>query len=384
MKKIAMVLSMEPQDGGGYQYAMLMAECLKRLSIDHFELIAICTNRIWVQWCRENHIKYVRLNWFAYTEREIKRNLFCTIYSRIYSMYITDVGKIIRKEEIDILVLTSQLMYVPNLDVKIITPVFDLMHRYEPRFPEVRRGYKERELIFKSQTKYADYILTDSELGKIQFYESYFKKNRTFPHVVSLPYVVPDHVLKIQEQYIDVPDKYIFYPAQFWKHKNHINLIKAIHILKENLQDIQLVLVGSEKNCYREIKKYMVDNKLENNIKVLGFVSDENIVYLYRHAVGMIMPTYFGPTNIPPLEAMALGCPVAVSNKYAMPEQVGKAGLFFDPDSPQEIAECIRKLWNDDELRMRMRKHGYEKIKEWGQRKFENRFSIIIRDCLRN
>ena len=96
------------------------------------------------------------------------------------------------------------------------------------------------------------------------------------------------------------------------------------------------------------------------------------------------MPTYFGPTNIPPLEAMALGCPVAVSNKYAMPEQVGESGLLFNPDSPEEIAECIRKIWNDDELRMKMKELGYERINKWGQKEFENKFFYILKDCLRN
>ena len=196
--------------------------------------------------------------------------------------------------------------------------------------------------------------------------------------------MVSDHISKSEERYIDVPEKYVFYPAQFWKHKNHMNLIKAIRILREDLHDIRLVLVGSEKNCYRKIKNYIIENKLENNIKILGFVGEENIVYLYRHAVAMIMPTYFGPTNIPPLEAMALGCPVAVSNKYAMPEQVGESGLLFNPDSPEEIAECIRKIWNDDELRMKMKELGYERINKWGQKEFENKFFYILKDCLRN
>ena len=104
------------------------------------------------------------------------------------------------------------------------------------------------------------------------------------------------------------------------------------------------------------------------NVTIKGFVSDENITYLYRHAVGMIMPSYFGPTNIPPLEAMALGCPVAVSDKYAMPEQVGDAGLLFNPDSPKEIAECIRKMWCDEKLRQQMIKKGYERVNN-GRRK---------------
>ena len=157
-----------------------------------------------------------------------------------------------------------------------------------------------------------------------------------------------------------------------------MNLLKAIQILAESLSDIHLVLVGSERNNGREIKKYIRDNGLESHVTILGFVSDENITYLYRHAVGLIMPSYFGPTNIPPLEAMALGCPVAVSNKYAMPEQVGRAGLLFHPDSPEEMADCIKRLWTDDNLRERMRKDGYQRSKMWTKEKFEKKLYKII------
>lgn len=383
-KKIALVLTLEPREGGGYQYALLMAECLKRISRSNFELIAICPNRFWWRWCKDNGIRYIRVNWFSYTAEEIKKNLRFPLYSRIYNMYMTEIGKVIRKEKIDILILTGQLMYIPNLAVKVITPVFDLMHRYEPSFSEVRRDYQDRELIFKSQAKYADYILTDSELGKEQFCESYLKERSNKPYVISLPFAVPGHILNVREKYMKTPDKYVFYPAQFWKHKNHINLIKAIQILKKDICDIHLVLVGSEKNCLRQIKKYIVENGLEDNITILGFVCDENIVYLYRHAVALIMPTYFGPTNIPPLEAMALGCPVAVSNKYAMPEQIGEAGLLFNPDSPQEIADCIRKLWLDKDLRTMLSELGYQIVRGKSRKEFERRVCSLVRKCIYN
>lgn len=383
-KKIAIVLSLKPQDGGGFQYALMIAQCLKKMSNTQMELMAIHTHGYWGKWCEENNIKHTKINWPIYSETKLEKNLKFPLYSRVYSMYMTELGDLIRKEKIDILFLTGQLIFVPNLKVKIITPVFDLMHRYEPNFSEVKENYRERELLFSCQAKYADYILTDSEIGKKQFYESYLKKGGRNPHVIGLPFVAPEHIWKVKEQSIEVPEKYVFYPAQFWKHKNHLNLVKAIKILKESIPDICLVLAGSEKNCCREIKRYISDNNLEDHVIMLGFVRDENIVYLYKHAVGMIMPSYFGPTNIPPLEAMALGCPVAVSNKYAMPEQVGEAGLLFDPDLPLEIAECIRKLWLDENLRMKMKSLGYKRIKEWGPREFEKRVFKIVKKCLQN
>ena len=62
------------------------------------------------------------------------------------------------------------------------------------------------------------------------------------------------------------------------------------------------------------------------------------------------MPTYFGPTNIPPLEAMALGCPVAVSGIYGMREQCGDAVLYFNPADSHDIAQAMTRLWTDDAL----------------------------------
>lgn len=381
-KKVAVLLSTEPVLGGGHQYAMILAECLKELSLSHFELIALCTNRFWRKWCNDNCIKYSMINEIPPTHMEL--NLRFSLLCKIYNMYKTELGKIIKQEKVDVLFITTQ-SYFPNLNTKIIVPVHDLMHRYEPRFPEVSGEYLCRELMFKCQARYAEYLLTDSKLGKQQFIESYSSyMRRKAPHIVSLPFIVPEHIAEVKEEYIDVPEKYVFYPAQFWKHKNHMNLVKAIRLLSDSVSDIHLVLVGTEKNCLREIKKYIEDNKLENNISILGFVSNGNITYLYKHAIAMVMPSYFGPTNIPPLEAMALGCPVVVSNKYAMPEQVGEAGLSFNPDLPEEIAECIKQVWTDEGLRERMIKKGYQRINSWNRKHFKQRVLKIIEKCFNN
>lgn len=377
-KNIGLILPTKPEDGGQHQYALLVVMCLLEKRDTAYNLIALCGNSFWRKLCKEKEIKFLNCSFPTNSLSEQKFNCNYPFLAEIYYTYMTTLGKIIRKEKIDILFSTQQGTFLPNYKVKIISPVHDLMHRYEPRFPEVSEHFEEREIYMKCLAKYATCILVDSKLGKKQFEKSYFDKSIRNPHVVSLPFVVPEHVWNATEKYIEVPDKYVFYPAQFWKHKNHINLVKAINLLKNTIPDIHLVLVGSEKNNCNEIKKYIAENKLKNHVTILGFVSNENVTYLYRHAVGMIMPSYFGPTNIPPLEAMALGCPVAVSNKYAMPEQVGKAGLLFNPDSPEEIAECIKQLWTDKRLREKMRILGYKRVQRWTQKEFgEKLFKII-------
>jgi len=80
----------------------------------------------------------------------------------------------------------------------------------------------------------------------------------------------------------------------------------------------------------------------------------------------MVMPTFFGPTNIPPLEAFACGCPAAVSNVYGMPEQADGAALLFDPNSMEQMASVMERLWVDDELCRGLAIRGRQRIAQWG------------------
>ena len=90
------------------------------------------------------------------------------------------------------------------------------------------------------------------------------------------------------------------------------------------------------------------------------------------------MPTYFGPTNIPPLEANQYGCPVAVSNIYAMPEQLGKGAIYFDQKSDESIAYAIKKLWTDDALCAQLVHSGYKNSELRNSEQFRDNLEEII------
>jgi glycosyltransferase involved in cell wall biosynthesis len=89
-----------------------------------------------------------------------------------------------------------------------------------------------------------------------------------------------------------------------------------------------------------------------------------------------------GPTNIPPLEAMTAGCPAIVSDIYAMPDQVGDAGLMVDPLNPADIAHKISLIWNDEALRQSMIEKGFRQIQQWGSVQFNSRFKDIVDNIL--
>ncbi|MBU0528139.1 glycosyltransferase family 4 protein [bacterium] len=199
-------------------------------------------------------------------------------------------------------------------------------------------------------------------------------------HVLS--FISPKYIYKTTKSVrlkYDLPNKYLFYPAQFWEHKNHKALVRAISQLIAKLPDLKMVFVGSANNGYDSLIELIKKLGLQKVFIFLDQVPDEQMRGLYANARALIMPTFFGPTNIPPLEAFATGCPVAVSNVYGMPEQVGDAGLLFNPGSDAEIADTIYKLWTDDDITISLAKKGYQKSKDWGQTQFNQRLLEIIK-----
>lgn len=377
MDTVMVILTSKPEYGGEHQYLMLLMEALKKCDNKYFKVVAVCTNNFWLKWCKTQGISYTFLHFMPCTGKQMLNSANHPFLYLPYHRYATPLGKLIREHNVSILISGQQGIFLPYYGCKVIRPIHDLMHRYEPSFPEIASQYDEREALFGSVVKTSDLILVDSKLGKEQLLESYSKRKHDL-RIAVLPFVVSDVLLKITEEKVDVPSKYIFYPAQFWSHKNHINLVKAVEILKKSIPDIKLILVGSEKNYQKFINRYIRENSLENQVSILGFVSNGQLKYLYQHATAMVMPSYFGPTNIPPLEAMALGCPVIVSNKYAMPDQVGDAGLSFNPDLPEEIAEKIKLVWQDERLRQKMIQDGYQRVRSWKDNDFKKRFIHIV------
>ena len=214
----------------------------------------------------------------------------------------------------------------------------------------------------------------DSEVGKQHVLECYGDGISELGNKIRiLPFIPSDYIYEaedIEELPYSIFSKYIFYPAQFWTHKNHTRLLQAIQKLKEKGIIINLVLVGSEQNNEQTVENMIEQYGIQDQVKILGYVNNLEMVYLYKHARALVMPTLLGPTNIPQLEAFVLHCPVATSRIYAIPEQVGDAALLFDPLNVEEIAHCIERLWVDDELCQELINKGQKKAEAWGQQEF--------------
>jgi glycosyltransferase involved in cell wall biosynthesis len=251
----------------------------------------------------------------------------------------------------------------PLCDTPHIFCMADIAHVYYPQFPEVRikGALRVRNIMFRYGPANARRVMVESnELARemTRHYDVPPEKlsvvHQVLPRLFSasdMPDIGPD---------IDEP--YIFYPAQLWAHKNHRNLLLAFSRMTEAFPDLRLVLSGSAKPGSESIFRLISDLKLEERVVYLGYVPDEHMPKLYRNAAALVMPTYFGPTNIPTLEAFAFGCPAVVSDLPGVQEQTADAALRFDPDSPQDIAAKLHSVLSEPALAAKLVASGKERI----------------------
>jgi glycosyltransferase involved in cell wall biosynthesis len=168
--------------------------------------------------------------------------------------------------------------------------------------------------------------------------------------------------LNIKEKF-KINGDYIFYPAQFWAHKNHTYILKGLKILKKNYKiDLKAVFVGSDAGNLNFVKDTVKKLNLSDKVYFLGFVESEDMVALYKNSVALVMPTYFGPTNIPPMEAFALGVPVLYSDLPGLIDQVGDSALLMDLSDPGSMAKHLADLINKDGLREKLIRLSKNKI----------------------
>ncbi len=111
---------------------------------------------------------------------------------------------------------------------------------------------------------------------------------------------------------------------------------------------------------------------MEGAVQLFGFVDKDRIVALYKNAFALVYPTFFGPDNLPPLEAFALGCPVIASSVSGAQEQLGDAAILFDPKNPEEIAQKVKMLYDDPGKREELIRKGRLKAETLTMRNYVN------------
>lgn len=232
---------------------------------------------------------------------------------------------------------------------------WDMGHRSTWAFPEVasENSFNYRECFYNNVLPKALMVVCESDAGRDELIRythlnpDRLKVSRIFPGETSS--------VNVQEQrqheiLINLKLKqygYFYYPAQFWAHKNHYTLLMAFSRFLSNHDDCRLVFTGSDKGNEGYIKSVCSDLGIEDKVVFAGFVPTEIVSTLYRNAIALVMPTLMGPTNMPLLEAMELGCPVICSDFNGHREELAEAALYVNPLDSHHICDAMEKVFNN-------------------------------------
>ena len=359
--RLGLYLDIAPHGGGQFQYALSMLEALEAYAQARgAELIVVATHEAWLARLQGRNLTahYWPINPTERLAQHAWRKIGLPVSIwRLGAPLLAPHVRRLKALNCGLWVYPAQDAMAYMLPEPAMTTVHDLMHIYEPQFPEVS-GRRIRDYHYRATARHALSILVDSEVGAAQLATNFAPRGQ----VGIVPYVAPAYVTTSQPLSepirARIPASFLLYPAQFWQHKNHLALLRGLVLAAPEAPDARLVFCGARKNGYEQVMATATELGVADRITVLDYVSDEDLVGLYRKARALIMPTYFGPTNIPPLEAMALDCPAAVSDIYGMREQCGDAALYFDQKSDQDIARAIATLWNDEALRHKLIEAG--------------------------
>jgi len=283
---------------------------------------------------------------------------------------IIPLNKALKENKIDLLYFVEP-NYQP-VTIPYIASVWDIAHLYIPFFPEMRENLYQRAL------RKATYVITSTNLGKSELEKLYLVPREKIK-VIKSP--IADVFFEKQKNMVNVhkkyslPKKYFLYPAQMWSHKNHVLILEALKLAK---QEIHVAFVGSNKGNQEYIAKQAKNLGIQKQVHFLGFVPDKDLTELYKQATGLLYVTFLGVEGLPVAEAFVLGCPVIVSKTKGLIEQVGNAGLKVSLTDPKELKTALILLSNNELLRQSLIKKGYKIARELKKEKFaKNLFSVF-------
>jgi glycosyltransferase involved in cell wall biosynthesis len=274
---------------------------------------------------------------------------FHRILSRLGSQYL--VERILKHHGISVISHPSMIEKIAA-DVKLISwiPDFQYLHlpQYFPGKYLADRNEKLRKIYDSS-----DAVIVSSQDGRKDLVS--VLKNANLKKVHVLPFVA--QIKKNDTAALDdllsqykLPEKYFFLPNQFWAHKNHVIAFRAVAALKTAKVDVKLVCSGwmfdptNNKNS-NDLIDYVKDQGLQENIYLLGKIPYAHVIELMRASVAVINPSLFEGWSTSVEEAKSLGKPLIASNIAVHIEQNHPAVHYFDPNSVDELVDCMGRAW---------------------------------------
>ena len=297
----------------------------------------------------QENAKFVCLKYFKKPEVS-----FYPFYIKNYKKPICSLNYRLKKDNVNVMFFLKPYLY-EHIETPYFAIIRDVAHRILPHFPEFNsnRIFEKKEKRLNLFLASASHIITCNDVAKNDIKTLY---NVIDEKIITMDLPCPSWVKGVVEDDFVLKNNgltknsYIFYPAQFWSHKNHIRLILAAQIMRELNINLKVVFSGFDKGNKNYLLKTVKNLDLCDDVIFLDYVNQRELAALYKNAYALVYPCLAGPDSISALEALYFNCPVLISNHLGYNKQLKKAALYFNPLDESDIVEKI-KILNDIQIK---------------------------------
>jgi glycosyltransferase involved in cell wall biosynthesis len=263
----------------------------------------------------------------------------------------------------------------------------DLQHLHYPQFFSPT-DLAIRETIYPAGCHFARTVIVNSQWVKEDLTRQYAlppTKIQVIPEAAPTqlgPPLSERTIDDIKDQY-GLDPGFVLYPGVTWPHKNHLRLLEALAYLRDR-RGLRVLLVctgARHEPSWPQLELRMTELGLRDQVRFLGFVSQEHLRGLYHLARCLVLPSLFEANSLPIFEAWLEGTPVACANITALPEQLADAGLLFDPLDPMAIGDTLAKLLTDDALCEDLRAKGRRRLQDFDWTRTAKAYRAVYRQA---
>ena len=279
-------------------------------------------------------------------------NLIDNIRKLVFKLKLNSFDNFLKKKNINFLIFVtpSKLVYYCR-GINFISTLWELQHKTHPHLEEYKNIYfdlKERDNMAKFISLYSFAVFVGTRKSAEDFSRFYScDKSRIVEKYTESIIVKTAKKLEIKKM-DEKKDDYVFYPAQFWSHKNHLFVVDAfVEIKKQNI-DLKCIFVGSDKGHLKKIKQKIYEKKLSNHFIFYDYLSDEEIVKLYMNCKAVIIPTIVGTYTFPHVEAFYFKKLVFGSTEN-LDFEFKKRVIEIDLKNPKNFIDVYKKYFEKNE-----------------------------------
>lgn len=352
-KRLGLIFSYDEQWIGGTYYTINLIHALNVLNDkEKPEVVAFSNDEDFAKLQNETQYPFLKYERFNQGKLDIISRLINKITSKAFKKVFF---KQQYKGQLDALFVTQQTDYFSNIPQdRYIYWIADFQDKYYPQF-FTREGLAKKHQRSQWVSENAKNIILSSEAVKkdwVKFYPHYKGKTTVVRFAVTHPDYNSLDLVELLNKF-SLPKKYFFSPNQFWEHKNHMVVIKAAEILKEQGNSVVIAFSGKENDnrnpgYIEKLKAYVRENKLSDVIRFLGFIDRREQLKLMKNSSAVIQPSLFEGWSTVIEDAMLMNQRIVASDLDVNIEQLGKHGYYFDRKDPRALAMLLTEVSAED------------------------------------